>query len=156
MKRPSPFLRRGGPQSDNSTMTPMIDVVFQLLIFFVWTSSFQVIEQILPSQMTAQTGNEESPTDVPPPEADFDQVVIRIGWDGSTPQWRINNSPVATLAELRTHLENLYRVKQDATIILHPEPTVPLEHVINAYDQAKLVKFTKVSFAVNPTQKPKL
>jgi biopolymer transport protein ExbD len=156
MKRPSSYLRRQDAASTESMMTPMIDVVFQLLIFFVWTSSFQVIEQILPSQMTAQTGNEQSQTDVPPPEADFDQVVIRIGWDSANPQWRINDAPVASLAELKTHLENLYRVKQDATIILHPEPDVPLEHVINAYDQAKLVMFTKVSFAVNPAQKPKL
>ena len=32
-------------------MTPMIDVVFLLLIFFVWTSSFELPEFDLPSAL---------------------------------------------------------------------------------------------------------
>ena len=31
------------------TMTPMIDVVFLLLIFFICTASFQIVEQTLQS-----------------------------------------------------------------------------------------------------------
>ena len=37
-------------------MTPMIDVVFMLLIFFVWTASFQVAELILPSSIVTDEG----------------------------------------------------------------------------------------------------
>ncbi|MDG2012722.1 MAG: biopolymer transporter ExbD, partial [Pirellulaceae bacterium] len=44
----------------NSTMTPMIDVVFLLLIFFVWTAGTQIVEYILPSQISAQLGNQET------------------------------------------------------------------------------------------------
>ena len=33
------------------TMTPMIDVVFLLLIFFICTASFQIVEQNLPSRI---------------------------------------------------------------------------------------------------------
>ena len=42
MKRPSPYVDRRGDASMDSTMTPMIDVVFLLLVFFVWTASFQL------------------------------------------------------------------------------------------------------------------
>ena len=45
MRRRSPFARR---DSLEIKMTPMIDVVFLLLIFFVWTASFQVVEYLLP------------------------------------------------------------------------------------------------------------
>ena len=48
MKRPSPFLRRGTEVDMDSAMTPMIDVVFLLLVFFVWTASFVAVEQVLP------------------------------------------------------------------------------------------------------------
>ncbi len=152
MKAPSAFVRSGNSGNNSETMTPMIDVVFQLLIFFVWTSSFQIIEQVLPSSLSAQTGSQQADLEQPPPEADFDQVVIRIGWDGAVATYRINDAPVPDLGEIRSSLERLHAVKQDATVILHPDPEVPLEHVINCYDQAKLVKFEKVSFAVNPTR----
>ena len=153
MKVPSTYIRSSSSGSNAETMTPMIDVVFQLLIFFVWTSSFQIIEQVLPSNLSSATGKQEAVLDQPPPEADFDQVVVRIGWDGNAPSFRINDTPVPSLAEVRTSLQRLYEVKQDATVILHPDPNVPLEHVINSYDQAKQVRFEKVSFAVNPQKK---
>jgi biopolymer transport protein ExbD len=150
MRIPSNYHRSSSSSSNSETMTPMIDVVFQLLIFFVWTSSFAVIEQVLPSSLSAASGKQESVLEQPPPEADFDQVVIRISWDGQSPSFRINDAPVPSLAEIRASLQRLHGVKQDATVILHPDPNVPLEHVINCYDQAKLVRFEKVSFAVNP------
>lgn len=153
MRVPSTYIRSSSSGSNSETMTPMIDVVFQLLIFFVWTSSFQVIEQVLPSNLSSAAGKQESVLDQPPPEADFDQVVVRIAWDGNAPGFRINDAPVPSLAEVRSSLQRLYEVKQDATVILHPDPNVPLEHVINSYDLAKQVRFEKVSFAVNPQKK---
>ncbi|MEO8496389.1 MAG: biopolymer transporter ExbD, partial [Planctomycetota bacterium] len=40
MRRPSIFTERREPL--DVKMTPMIDVVFLLLIFFVWTASFHI------------------------------------------------------------------------------------------------------------------
>ena len=74
MRRRSPFARR---DSLEIKMTPMIDVVFLLLIFFVWTASFQVVEYVLPSELSTLLGNQAA-VDVPPPEADFEDVVVRI------------------------------------------------------------------------------
>ena len=68
MKRASIFnQRRDGL---DVKMPPMLDVVFLLLIFFVWTASFQIVEQVLPSSVSEQAGAGE-PTNDPPPEADF-------------------------------------------------------------------------------------
>ena len=150
MKRPSQIVDRKGDTSMDAAMTPMIDVVFLLLVFFVWTASFQIIEQILPSQMSAQMGSEPAEANEPPPEADFENVVIRIDWNNERPAWQINDVPVESLDQLREQLSVISAVKIDAPVILHPEQIVPLGNVIEVYDISKLAGFQKVSFAVTP------
>ena len=60
-------------------MTPMIDVVFLLLVFFVWTSSFELPEFDLPSAIAeTPTGATERRDDQPPPTEAFDEIVIRL------------------------------------------------------------------------------
>lgn len=153
MKRPSPLIHDRGPSTDmDSAMTPMIDVVFLLLVFFVWTVSFQVIEQILPSELSSQVGSEPSEIEEPPPEANFDNVVVKIGWDGVNPNWQLNDQPLASIAALKTQLALISGIKADAPVILDPDGTVPLGHVIEVYDVSKLAGFAKVSFAVDPDQ----
>ncbi len=150
MRRPSPYLRRDETATMEAAMTPMIDVVFLLLIFFLWTASFQIAEQILPSQLRSQLGSENQAQLDPPPPDDFQRVVIRIGWDGQSPQYRVNQSVVPSLDELRALMASLRAIKADSPLILHPDSNVPLAFVIGAYDEAKLAGFTQVAFAVNP------
>ncbi len=97
MKRVSPLVRRGGDTDLDSAMTPMIDVVFLLLVFFVWTASFQIVEYILPSDMSVQIGSEQAENMEPPPEKDFEDVVVRIGWDGTLPIGRSTSSRCSRL-----------------------------------------------------------
>ena len=133
----------------DATMTPMIDVVFLLLIFFVWTAGTQIVEYILTSQMSAQLGNQESEINDPLPEQDFDNVVIRVRWDGKLPDWTINEQGMQTIDEVLSTLTALASINIDAPIIVHPDENVPVGIVIEVYDQAKLSGFTKVSFALN-------
>ena len=37
----------------------------------------------------------------------------------------------------------------DAPVILHPDPEVPLGHVIDLYDLARLIGFAKIQFAAS-------
>ncbi len=152
MKRPSPMLRQANEIDMNSTMPPMIDVAFLLLVFFVWTASFQIIEQILPTEMEAQMGSDSVDSAEPKPEEDFDDIVVRIGWDGQNPTWTINEQNIPSLDEVMAHLQTVAGVNQQAPVILHPDGPVPLGHVIDVYDVAKLSGFAKISFAVNPGQ----
>ena len=150
MRRPSPLLRRGNEIDIESAMTPMIDVVFLLLVFFVWTASFQIIEQILPSEMSTQMGSEAVDVAEPPPEKDFEDIVVRISWNGTVPNWSINDQPVASLELVERQLKTISGIQPDAHVILHPHPTVPLGYVIETYDVAKVAGFAKIAFAVNP------
>jgi biopolymer transport protein ExbD len=146
MRFPSQFTRRSTVELK---MTPLIDVVFLLLVFFVWTSSFQAIEQILPSRLLEASGSGPTTAADPPPEADFRDVVVRIQWQTDRPVWYVNETPVATLAELRATLEPIALLKRDAPVILHPDAVVPLGDVIDVYDVARLSGFEQVQFAVS-------
>jgi len=149
MKRPSPLVSRGGETDMDSAMTPMIDVVFLLLVFFVWTASFQVVEHVLPSELSQQTGSDPANLAEPPPPKDFEDVVVKIGWDGQAPIWQINKQPFPSLVAVQKKLITLSNLGTDEPIILHPDPVVPLGYVIEAYDVAKVSGFEQVSFALN-------
>lgn len=150
MKRSSPFIRRGSDIDIDEAMTPMIDVVFLLLVFFVWTASFQLIEQILPSNMSELSGSDPINQLEPPEPKDFDDIVVRIAWDGQAPIWKINDQLFGSVEEVKTRLTTIADIQAEAIVVLHPDPVVPLGIVIGAYDTAKLSGFSEVSFAVNP------
>lgn len=148
MRRPSTFTARRTPV--DLQLTPMIDCVFLLMVYFIWSSSFTIAEQSLPSQLSAVTGSGTSQTEMPPPpEADFEDVVVRILWQGTAPAWTVNDAPIASLVELKASLDQVARIKRDAPVILHPDPEVPLGYVIDVYDLSRLVGFEKVQFAAS-------
>jgi biopolymer transport protein ExbD len=127
-------------------MTPMIDVVFLLLIFFVWTASFQIAEQLLPSELTPPTGTGNAVQ--PDPEMiDFELVVVTISWPNDAPVWQVNGVSQDSLATLRQTLTAIARAKSDLPVVLDPEPQVPLGYVIEVFDVARSVGFSKVQFA---------
>ena len=148
MKSPSSFRKRG---SLEISMTPMIDVVFLLMIYFIWSSSFGVAELLMPSDVAPETsGAGTSPSTEPPrPEVDFDKIIVRIVAGPGGVGWRINDQPVASLAELQSQLQPIARIKRDAPVVLHPDPEVPLGDVIDVFDLSRLLGFEKVQFAVN-------
>lgn len=146
--RPPSMLSGRGDLSLN--MTPMIDVVFLLLIFFVWTTGSQVAEFLLPSRLSAATGSGPPADNVPPPpEEDFDDVVVRVLWQPEGPAWLVNDVPQASLADVKATLAGIARIKRDAPVILHPDADVPLGDVIDVYDTSRLVGFEKIQFAAS-------
>lgn len=130
-------------------LTPMIDVVFLLLVFFIWNAQLQKVEYVLPSQLSVAAGNQEAKPMEPRPEADFDDVVVRIRWLNEQPSWSINDNPVASLAELQERLMIIQEIKRDAPVILHPDKQVPLGHVIDVYDRSRSAGFDRIQFAAS-------
>lgn len=148
MKVPNSSQRRGGAMEIN--MTPMIDMVFLLIVYFVWTSGDLAQEMLLPSRISEQSGTAATTNpDTPPPEADFDPVVVRVSWQRGAPLWRVNDQLLGSLGELREILTNLAEIKRDAPVILHPDPEVPLGNVIDVYDLSRVIGFEKIQFATS-------
>ncbi len=133
-------------------LTPLIDVVFQLLVFFLLTAGFHAAERTLPSPIsaartdTAHTPADPSSADAPSAALDFHDVVIRIRWVSSQPTWRIGGQTLASLADVRDLLANIAQINADAPVILHPDPDVPLGHVVDVYDAARQVGLATIQF----------
>lgn len=147
MRLPSPNSRQG--RELEIKLTPMIDVVFLLLVFFIWNASLQKYEYVLPSQLSVASGNQDDVPTEPPPEADFDDVVVRIRWRDNQPAWFINDISVRSLAQLQEKLQVIQAIKRDAPVILHPDKQVPLGHVIDAYDRSRSAGFERIQFAAS-------
>lgn len=151
MRRPSLFARR---ERLEVAMTPMIDVVFLLLVFFIWTASFQIPEASLSSSIAAPPAGTGEAVDAPlTPTDDFDQIVLRIVGGGQGVQWRLNDQPIADPAALKHRLAAIASVRHDAPLILHPDSEVVLGDVIRTYDLARLAGFESIQFAT-PVKQP--
>ena len=147
MRRPSVFDRYRGDAE--LKMTPMIDVVFLLLVFFVWTASFQAVEYLLSTSVSAEAGSDDAQSEEPPPDFDFENVVVRIIWDGTSPSWSVNDQDTPSLAAVRQRLQVIANIKTDAPVILHPDDGVPIGDVIDVYDLSLLPGFDSVQFAIS-------
>ena len=128
-------------------MTPMVDVVFMLLIFFVWTASFRVAELALPSSLITQEQGPGS-VEVDPELEDLDRVIVRLGWSGTQPLWTINDVPVQSLLDVRQRLEAVAKITANLPVLVDPVAEIPLGHVIDVYDLARQAGFESVHFAV--------
>ena len=130
-------------------MTPMIDVVFLLLVFFVWTASFGIIERLLPSDVASAGGlGGESTAD--PELIDLEQVVVRIQWQNQQPIWQINARELGDLKEVQSVLRTIASIKSRLPVVVDPQDDVPLGHVIDVYDISRQVGFSTVHFTAVP------
>jgi biopolymer transport protein ExbD len=128
-------------------LTPMIDVVFLLLVFFVWSARFTPIENLIFSDVLATSGSASAAAVDPPPVEDFDRVVIRLIADPGGVVWVVNEQPRESLAAVRDLLGVLATLQPTAPVVVDPDPAAPLGEVIAAYDAARGAGFSKVQFA---------
>jgi biopolymer transport protein ExbD len=135
-----------------TNMTPMIDVIFNLLIFFVCTVSFQPPELLLPSNVSI-SGSGATPVPQPEEIRELEDVVIKVQAtaDGQV-NWQINDRPYASLAEVRGVLQAIVELQANLPVIIDAQAEVPLGSVIDLYDLCRLTGFEKVQFAANLQQ----
>jgi biopolymer transport protein ExbD len=129
-----------GRTSLDSMMTPMIDVVFLLLVFFLTTASFQRPEKLLPGAVSAEShsisGQNDSPMEVPPVD-DLSDCVIKIRLQEGKLAYRWNDVPVESLEALRQRIAATLQVRADIPIIVDPEDDVLAGDALRVYDIAK-------------------
>jgi biopolymer transport protein ExbD len=147
----SPAGRSGRPRKPiELMMTPMIDVIFLLLVFFVTTSSFQVMEQLLPSTLSesqSPIGNAAEPPPVPTQDA-LDQIVIRLKIVNQRAVANLNGSDLESFEQLPGRLRAISAVRADVPVIIDPEGQVPAKDVVHAYDWARQSGLSRVHLAI--------
>jgi biopolymer transport protein ExbD len=129
-------------------MTPMIDVIFLLLIFFVCTASFQAAEEVLPTNLSLP-GSVDSDVEIDDEWEDLDKVVVKILWRADRVAWQINERDYTSLAEVRAVLEAIARMKMELPVILDVDASVPLEDVIDVHDVCRQIGLMRIQFAVS-------
>ncbi|MFM8264381.1 MAG: biopolymer transporter ExbD [Pirellula sp.] len=136
-----------GRTSLDSMMTPMIDVVFLLLVFFLTTASFQRLEKLLPSSVSAKsdtTLGESQDTPPSPPQEDIHDCVIKLKNQGDQIEYQWNGLVVASLQEIQERLAAILKVRADIPIIVDPEDTIMAGDALRVYDTAKRAGATAV------------
>jgi len=127
-------------------MTPMIDVVFLLLVFFLATSSFQRLEKALPSTIAAAPDSQQQggvvQQETPQSFSDLSDIVIRIlnSRNALTPsqvEYSINGESIASFDLVTNRLVRILKVRSDIPLIIDPEDNVAVGEAIRVYDLAK-------------------
>lgn len=129
-------------------MTPMIDVIFLLIIFFICTSSFQPPEEVLPTNLSFP-GALASEAAADPMLKDLDEIVVKLLWREPGVAWEINKRQYQNLLDVRAALGAVAKVKPDLPVILDVDRQVPLENVIDVYDLCRHLGLEKVQFAAS-------
>lgn len=137
--------------ADTQTMTPMIDVVFLLLVFFVCASVGQTPDLLLPAALNAGTTETAVQLPVEDPDDVWQHQQVRIHLspgreETDEPLVSLNERPLSGLAELEQRLTRLARADLQSPIILDVDDTVAVQQFISVYDLCQLLKF-RISLA---------
>jgi len=129
-------------------LTPMIDVTFQLLLFFLLTFTFREAEGQIPGSLPEEgTGGISAQQQLERP------VTITL-----RPAGRFRESVIYEISDLSVSPQNaadLYqqlaaRAKQvglEVPVVIKPNGNVRWEYVVDAFNQAIAVKFKNIGFA---------
>ena len=124
---------RTRPDADiELNLTSMIDVIFLLLIFFVFTSDFKEPEKRMPTNLSLP-GTISSETRPKQGRAIYS----------------VNGERVVDLAELEATFNALREIDSNVPVVIAPERDVPLESALDVYDASRRVGLGRIQFAAS-------
>jgi len=127
-------------------LTPLIDVVFQLLIFFMLSSTFVV-------QRSIQIEVPEAEGAVVLEQKDL-SITIAYGDggpDNGGPVY-VNEVSVDTWRELSQKLSDAYAARPDAMVLIRPDARVPVERLVRVLGIASSVGIEHYGIAAQPPE----
>ena len=141
MHRPS--RARGGSVSGELQMGPLIDCVFLLLTYFLFTISLATIEGLLPSELAL--GDELSETELEL-EEDPQEVIIRLVQTGDEVQYFFDEWPVADYDGV---LRQVSALPRESLVVIDAGATVAYRHVVGLYNHCLRSSIERVIFPVS-------
>lgn len=130
------FKRHEIPESGSINMTPMMDVIFQLLIFFVLTSSITKPTQIELSLPESTSGVKARSEDV---------ITVTYRLESAKPEITFNATQVASLGQLGEVMRRHKGSGSKTPVDIRIERTVPYQDVISLMDTVRDAGFPKFS-----------
>ena len=126
--------RRKGEDDSQIDLTPMLDVVFIMLIFFIVTASF-----------VNETGlNVDRPptSDQPPPDSANTNIVFRVSESNDI----MLEGRRIDIRSVRANVERLHAEKPEAKVVISSHPKAKTEIFVMISDQAREAGVYDISF----------
>ena len=127
--------RQRAEEESDINMTPMLDVVFIMLIFFIVTATF--VKEI---GLDVNQPEDDKPKTVDP---DKKSIVVRIS---NRDRITISQRDV-DLRSVRANIERLHAENPEAPVIIQPHPDSKTETMIHVMDSARQAGVYNVSLA---------
>ncbi len=127
----------GEGQSSEIDLTPMLDVVFIMLIFFIVTASF-----------VKEAGfdvNRPPQSQQPPKNEEIKNILVQVAADG---QLYVNRRPVDAGA-LTANIKRLHAESPKGAVVIQAEDNSKNERLITVMDAARKAGVYNVSIASN-------
>lgn len=146
MRVPS-YHRHNQAANIDEAMTPMIDVVFLLLIFFVCASVGQTDEAVLPTELSS--GNVSAAQPEPQPDQ-LDPLWIELEFAGDHTEVVLNGTRHQNIDRLREILAALRQAEAagQMPVVLDVAADVPMGDALAVYDDCLATGFASIDFAV--------
>ena len=137
--------RRRSRRRMQPPLTPMIDVTFQLLLFFLLACEFRETEGLIPGTL---------PGSGPPEQLRPIEISLHPSGVMGSAYYRLDGAaeavagPQELFRRLRQRQEALG--SRDVPVLIRPDPDVPWQFVVEAFNQAKRAEFTRIGFPPEP------
>lgn len=125
-------LPRAGSDDSRIDLTPMLDVVFILLIFFVVTATF-----------IRETGIEAGRGEASPDRQSAEVILVSID---ASDEYRINDRSVGPAA-LRANLIQLHSTDPEFPVVIQPHRSSSVQALVTAIDAANAADIDDVAIA---------
>jgi biopolymer transport protein ExbD len=162
-------------EEPNLDLTPMIDVTFQLLIFFLLTLKFKILEGKLESLLPLDKGLSNKQQEV---QAEDVEIILKVLEEDKTkpasqrrvrytrngtntpfgiskPEWNPTTKsyvcdPPDTLEKIMQHLQKVRKDSPDSKAKINAWPEVPHDRVVNVLNMMIEANFTNISYSGIP------
>lgn len=134
-------------------MTPMVDVVMVILIFFMASAAFMGEEWFLRAAIPAEAAAGKSsakpqPMDMPPPRID---VLLDVDESGhtvaSSVTLQLDRGPIERVID-RISAFPKGEITAPMEVLIKPTPSVPYRDVVRVHESCEAVGITKVGIGV--------
>jgi biopolymer transport protein ExbD len=130
------------------SMTPMIDVIFLLLIFFVCTANLDRIEALLATEL-ASSGVTGGVGELDPAMLNLDHARITISYENGKPAWQVEGRNCPSLRDLQVVLVQIARAKDDFPLVISCDENVPVEFWLDVIDACREIGLKNISFELS-------
>ena len=139
------------PRDYGDPMLPMVDVVFNLLIFFVVTAGGSVPEKLLPADLPASGAVVSQVVPDEKQSVITDDVWLKLSVAAGTDALQVdmNGTVYQDLDQLKANLRALAEAGPENPVILDIAPAVQMDQLVDVWDTCIAAGFQSVSFAVD-------